>query len=276
LRLPTFTLKLLLLGHLYRAIYLTRDIFDTGESSSLENQPFVTDSTLVPDELRGSKALQSIASWFDRPHLKRGDRPAPWVYHCPIAPALASVLGWEDPQKFAETIAQTVQKGIPGDHPILGELRISVGDGGWLSFDVQGLGVLAWLAGLEFVDPLLWSIDRSTHTLDLDQLWVCQHHHARLNRLRISSTPCLPKSEWELLGAFLDTIDQLEGLNHPLNAPLALKLAHRLARESDRSLVGGGGGSFSNCPLTQLQAKTQQLIAWLLVEGCGQIAPSRL
>jgi hypothetical protein len=266
-------LKLLLLGHLHRAIYLTGDIFDTGEISLLENQPFVRDSTLVPDKVTGPKALQDVVSWFRRPHLKRGCSPYPWVYHCPIAPALAPVLGWEDPQKLAEAIAQTVQKGIPGDHPILGELRISVGDGGWLSFDVQGLGLLAWLAGLEFVDPLLWPIDRSTQAMDQDQLWVCQHHHARLSRYRVSSNPCLPESEWELLGAFLDTIDRLEGLNRPLKAPLALKLAHRLVRESDRSLVGG---SSSNCPLTQLQAKTQQLIAWLLVEGCGQIAPSRL
>jgi hypothetical protein len=249
------------------------DIFDTGEISSLENQPFVRDSTLVPDQVIGPKALQGVISWFQRPHLKRGDRPSPWVYHCPIAPALAPVLGWEDPQKLGMAIAQTVQKGIPGDHPILGELRISLGDGGWLSFDVQGLGVLAWLAGLEFVDPLLWPIDRSTHVLDQDQLWVCQHHHARLSHHLVSSNTELPESEWDLLGAFLDTIDQLEGLKHPLNAPLALKLAYRLARESDRILVGG---STYNCPLTQLQAKTQQLIAWLLVEGCGQIAPSRL
>jgi hypothetical protein len=266
-------LKLLLLGHLHRAIYLTEDIFDTGDISALGNQPFVIDSILVPDESRGPKALQSITSWFERPHLKRGNSPSPWVYHCPIAPALAAVLGWEDPQKFAAAIAQTVQKGIPGDHPILGELRISVGHRGWLSFDVQVAGVLAWLTGLEFVDPLLWPIDRSTQALDLDQLWVCQHHHARLSRYPVSSSSCLPESEWELLGVFLDTIDQLEGLKIPLQAPLALKLAHRLVRESDRCLVGG---SSSNFLLTQLQAKTQQLIVWLLVEGCGQIAPDRL
>jgi hypothetical protein len=274
LRLPTFTLKLLLLGHLHRAIYPTGDIFDTGEISTLENQPFVIDSTLVPDAPGDPKALQGVVSWFQRPHLKRGDRPYPWIYHCSIAPALAKVLGWEDPQKLGEAIAQTVQKSIPGDHPILGELRISVGDGGWLGFDVQVAGVMAWLVSLEFVDPSLWPIDRSTQALDLDQLWVCQHHHARLSRYPMRSNTELPESEWELLGAFLDTIDQLEGLKHPLNAPVALKLAHRLVGESDRNLVGGS--SFFNCPLTQLQVKTQQLIAWLLVEGCGQVAPSRL
>jgi hypothetical protein len=264
----------LLLGHLHRAIYLTVDIFDTGEISPLENQPFVMDSTLVPDASSRAKARQSVISWFQRPHLKRSDRDSPWVYHCPVAPALAPVLGWEDPQKLGETLAQTVQKSIPRDHPILGELRISVGDQGWLGFDVQVAGVMAWLAELEFVDPLLWPIDRSTHSLDQGQLWVCQHHHARLSRHPISSTTRLPKSEWDLLGAFLDTIDQLEALRHPLKAPLALKLAHRLVRESDRRLVGG---SFSpNCPLTQLQTKTQQLVAWLLVEGCGQLAPNRL
>jgi hypothetical protein len=268
-------LKLLLLGHLHRAIYLTEDIFDTGDISAPENQPFVRGSIVVPDGAREPKALQDIISWFQQPHLKRGDRPFPWVYHCPIAPALATVSGWEDPQKFAAAIAQTLQKGIPGDHPILGELRISVGDRGWLSFDVHVTGVRAWLAGLEFVDPLIWPIDRSTHALDLDQLWVCQHHHARLSRYPVRSNTCLPESEWELLGVFLDTIDQLEGLKHPLKAPLALRLAHRLVRESDRSLLRGGGGS-SNCPFTQLQAKTQQLIAWLLIEGCGQIAPNRL
>jgi hypothetical protein len=266
-------LKLLLLGHLHRAIYLTEDIFDTGESSFLKNQPFVRDSTLVPDKLRGPKALQSIGSWFDRPHLKRGCSPSPWIYHCPIAPALAAVLGWEDPQNLGMMIAETVQKSIPGDHPILGELRISVGHRGWLSFDVQALGVLAWLVSLEFVDPLLWPIDRSIHGLNLDQLWVCQHHHARLSRYPIGLAPSLPESEWELLGVFLDTIDQLEDLKLPLTSPLALKLAHRLVGESDRSLVGG---SSCNCPLTQLQAKTQQLIAWLLVEGCGQLAPIEL
>jgi hypothetical protein len=270
-------LKLLLLGHLHRAIYLTEDIFDTGDISALGNQPFVIDSILLPDESRSPKALQSITSWFQRPHLKRGRSPSPWVYHCPIAPALATVLGWEDPQKFAAAIAQTVQKGIPGDHPILGELRISVGHRGWLSFDVQVAGVMAWLDGLEFVDPLLWPIDRSTHALDQDQLWVCQHHHARLSRYPASSNAC-PESEWALLGAFLDAIDQLEGLKIPLKAPLALTLAHGLVRESDRSLAGkvGGGGGSSDFSLTQLQAKTQQLVAWLLVEGCGQIAPNRL
>jgi hypothetical protein len=171
-------------------------------------------------------------------------------------------------------IAQTVQKSIPGDHPILGELRICVNDRGWLSFDVQGLGLLAWLASLAFVDPLLWPVDRSTQLLDQDQLWICQHHHARLSRHPIGSARSgLLESEWELLGAFLDTIDQLEDLKLPLKSPLALRLAHRLVRESDRNLVEAGS---SNCPLTQLQAKTQQLIAWLLVEGCGQIAPSRL
>jgi hypothetical protein len=181
-------------------------------------------------------------------------------------------LGWEDPQKLGEAIAQTVQKGIPGDHPILGELRISVGHRGWLSFDVQVAGVRAWLASLEFVDPLLWPIDRSPHALDQDQLWVCQHHHARLSHYPVSSNTC-PESEWELLGAFLDAIDQLEGLTIPLKAPLALTLAHGLVRESDRSLLRGSSSNFS---LTQLQAKTQQLVAWLLVEGCGQIAPNRL
>ncbi len=249
------------------------DIFDTGEISFLKNQPFVRDSTLVPDQVIGPKALQGIISWFQRPHLKRGDRPYPWVYHCPIAPVLAPVLGWEDPQKLAEAIAQTVQKCIAGDHPILGELRISVGDGGWLGFDVQGVGVRAWLDSVDFVDPSRWLVDRSTHILDHNQLWVCQHHYARLSRYPMGSIPGLPESEWGLLGSFIDTIDQLEGLKHSLNAPLALKLAYRLARASDRSLVGG---SRSNSPLTQLQAKTQQLIAWLLVEGCGQIAPSRL
>jgi hypothetical protein len=248
------------------------DIFDTGEISSLENQPFVRDSRLVPDGLRDPKALQGIAAWFQRPHLRRSDRPLPWVYHCPIAPALAPVLGWEDPQKLAMAIAETVRKGIPGDHPILGELRISVGDGGWLGFDVQGEGVMAWLAGLEFVDPLRWPIDRSIQSLDQGQLWVCQHHHARLSRHQGCATTDLPASEWTLLGAFLDTIDQLEGPK-PLNAPLALKLAHRLVGESDHSLVGG---SSVHCPLTPLQTKTQQLIAWLLVEGCGQAAPNRL
>jgi hypothetical protein len=266
-------LKLLLLGHLYRAIYLTRDIFDTGEHSSLENQPFVRDSTLVPDAFRSPKALQSITSWFDRPHLRRDNGgPYPWVYHCPIAPALAAVLGWEDPQKLGMMIAHTVQKSIPGNHPILGELRIFVGDQGWLSFDVQQPGLLAWL---DFVDPSLWPVDRSTHVLDQNQLWVCQHHHARLSRHPIGSTTTsyLPESEWQLLGAVLDTIDQIEGLKLPLKAPLALKLADRLVKESDRSLAGSGS---SHCPLTQLQVKTQQLIAWFLVEGCGQIAPIRL
>jgi hypothetical protein len=170
-------------------------------------------------------------------------------------------------------IAQTVTKCIPGDHPILGELRISVGHRGWLSFDVQGVGVLAWLDLLAFVDPLLWSVDRSIHGLDLDQLWVCQHHHARLSRYPIGLAPGLPESEWELLGVFLDTIDQLEDLKLPLQSSLALKLAHQLVGESNRSLIGG---SSCNCLLTQLQAKTQQLIAWLLVEGCGQPAPIEL
>lgn len=273
MRLPTFTLKLLLLGHLHRAIYLTEDIFDTGEISSLENQPFVRDSRPVPDGLGDPKALQSVAAWFKRPHLKRSDRSIPWVYHSPIAPALAQLLGWEDPQKLGMALAQTVQKGIPGDDPVLGELRISVGDGGWLSLDVQMAGVVAWLHGLEFVDPCRWPVDRSIHTLDQDQLWVCQHHYARLSRHLLRPTTDLPESEWALLGSFLDTIDQLEGLKSPLDVPFALKLAHRLVQTSDRCLAGG---SSLNCPLTQLQAKTQQLIAWLLVEGCGQSAPSSL
>ncbi|NJM48461.1 MAG: hypothetical protein HC860_21695 [Alkalinema sp. RU_4_3] len=214
-------MKLLLLGHLHRAIYLAGDIFDTGEISSLENQPFVIDSTLVPDGLRAAQAPQGVVSRLQRPHLKRADRPFPWVYHCPIAPALAPVLGWADPQKLGMAIAQTVQKGIQKDHPILGELRISVGDGGWVSLDVQRAGVVAWLDGLAFVDPACGPVDRSIHTLDPDQLWVCQHHHARLSRHPVRSSNDLLESEWELLGALLDTIDQLEGLNAPLNPPCA-------------------------------------------------------
>jgi hypothetical protein len=269
------------------------DIFDTRENSSLEIRPFVRDCPLIPEDSKAAEARQRIEAWFRRPHFKRvqgrdASRP-PWIYDCPIAPALAGVLAGEDPEVFAQAIAEAVEKCIPEDNPILGALRITPRAGGWLSFDVQAAGVRAWLATEPFVNSAQWlrqeeEEEEEEHPLinsvapvklNSQQLWACQHHHARLCRHQaVQNQPHddLPEAEWGLLGAFLDAIDQLD--SPTTDAALALKLADRLVQESDRALVGQTWPA--DRPLSSLQTKTQQLLAWILIEGCGQIAPTQL
>jgi hypothetical protein len=269
------------------------DIFDTRGNSSLKIRPFVRDCPLIPEDSKAAQARQRIEAWFRRPHFKlvqgrEASRP-PWIYDCPIAPALAGVLAAEDPEVFAQAIAEALQKCIPEDNPILGKLRITPRAGGWLSFDVQAAGVRAWLATEPFVNSAEWLRREEEEApppplinsvapvkLNSQQLWACQHHHARLCRHQaVQNHPKpddLPETEWGLLGAFLDAIDQLD--SHPIDAALGLKLADRLVQESDRVLVGQTWPA--DRPLSSLQTKTQQLLAWILIEGCGQIAPTQL
>lgn len=292
----------MLLGHLDRAIYLTVDIFDTREISNPVNQPFVRDSRPFPDPSSGPKGNSSshpvLETWFQRPHLKRSDRRAPWIYHCPIALVLATALGGQDVGAIAQAIAKAMEMSIPENHPILRGLRVSVETGGWLALDVQLTGVEAWLAEIEFEDPTVWPgssglLDQlpktSTTTLDPQVLWVCQHHHARLARQQHRFSMANPStanpsianpsglaSEWALLGVFLETVDAIASPMHPLTAPQILKLAQNLASSSAERLDCQGPPPHQSTihdAQSNLQTKTQQLLALLLVAGCHQKAP---
>jgi hypothetical protein len=107
------------------------------------------------------------------------------------------------------------------------------------------------------------------------QLWACQHHHAQLCRRLPSAqttdltTADLTTAESLLLSAIIDSIDALEQLTAPMEPTLALKLALRLTAEGDRLLK-------SPTVAVPLLHTSQTILAWLLVQGCGQAAPRAL
>jgi hypothetical protein len=235
------SLRVFSLVQLYTAIYLRRDLFDTGdEGSGREGVP--------PEPVKNL-----IQQWFQRPMMRLSSDSVKVHYDSAISLAIAAKVS-QSPQTIAARIrdavlddTETARRATPDPEAIWVQVELRITDQGGLRWSWSPTALAVWLdqAGRSITQMPLLRVAMPPNPQS-PELWRSLHAYARccdwLSQCPPITAPIgfgatVDPLDWSILIKLMDVIDQLAASRFPpsINAYLqAAMVAVKAFEDYDR------------------------------------------